>query len=50
MDQMSTQKLWSMIHEGYGDDLGMTTDEEDNHNKSQKLPNQSNNKYDVSIR
>jgi hypothetical protein len=53
-NQMSTQQVWAMIHEGYGDDLGMTTDEEDNHNKlllnspSPKLQNQSNNKYDVS--
>jgi hypothetical protein len=52
---MSSQQLWAMIHESYGDDLDMTTDEEDNHNKpslispSPKLQIQSNSKYDVSI-
>jgi hypothetical protein len=36
-----------MIHENYGDDLDMTTDEDDDHHKSSlKLPN---NQYDVSI-
>ncbi|CAF3752025.1 unnamed protein product [Rotaria sp. Silwood1] len=30
----SAQQLWTMIHESYGDDLDMTTDEEDTYNKS----------------
>jgi hypothetical protein len=52
---MSAQQLWTMIHESYGDDLDMPTDEENDHSKSSitfripKLDNQSNNKYDVSM-
>jgi hypothetical protein len=38
-----------MIHESYGDDLDMTTDEEDNHHKSPKQQILSNDKYDVSV-
>lgn len=34
-----------MIHENYGDDLDMTTDEEDNYHKLPPIP--SINKYDV---
>ncbi|CAF3257477.1 unnamed protein product [Rotaria sp. Silwood2] len=30
---ISAQQLWIMIHESYGDDLDMTTDEEDTYNK-----------------
>ena len=30
---MSTQQLWAIIHEGYGDDLGMTTDEDDTYHR-----------------
>jgi hypothetical protein len=48
-----------MIHESYGDDLDMTTDEEDTYHKSSfnsppdkgspKLRTQLNDKYDVSV-
>ncbi|CAF1038507.1 unnamed protein product [Adineta steineri] len=31
---ISSQQLWTMIHESYGDDLDMTTDEEDTYHKS----------------
>ncbi len=27
------QQIWTMIHESYGNDLDMTTDEEDNYHK-----------------
>ncbi|UJR07617.1 hypothetical protein I4U23_011906 [Adineta vaga] len=55
---LSTQQLWTMIHESYGDDLDMTTDEDDNYHKStlnspsdkpsSKSPSQSLDKYDLS--
>ena len=44
-----------MIHESYGEDLDMTTDEEDNYHelalnlKPPKLPISANDKYDVSL-
>jgi hypothetical protein len=40
-----------MIHENYGDDLDVTTDEEDNQQKSSLNSTQisSDNKYDVSV-
>ncbi|CAM4955135.1 unnamed protein product [Rotaria socialis] len=41
------QQLWTMIHESYGDDLDMTTDEEDIYHKtSPKEQIQANGKYD----
>ncbi|CAF2070555.1 unnamed protein product [Rotaria magnacalcarata] len=41
------QQLWTMIHESYGDDLDMTTDEEDIYHKtSPKEQIQPNGKYD----
>ncbi|CAF4262233.1 unnamed protein product [Rotaria socialis] len=43
------QQLWTMIHESYGDDLDMTTDEEDIYHKtSPKEQIQANGKYDLS--
>ncbi|CAF3178867.1 unnamed protein product [Rotaria sp. Silwood2] len=32
---ISSQQLWNMIHQCYGNDLDMTTDEEDNYNKQE---------------
>ncbi|CAF3759864.1 unnamed protein product [Rotaria sordida] len=55
---ISPTELWMMIHESYGGDLDMTTDEEDPYNKSSlnltsnkkslKEPIQSIDKYDLS--
>ncbi|CAF0818181.1 unnamed protein product [Rotaria sordida] len=54
---ISSQQLWNMIHQCYGDDLDMTTDEEDTYNKQsisstseknspiQQTKNETNDKY-----
>ncbi|CAF1637877.1 unnamed protein product, partial [Adineta ricciae] len=56
--RISSQQLWTMIHESYGDDLDMTTDDDDSYRKSAlnspsdkpstKSPSQSLDKYDLS--
>lgn len=33
-----SQQLWVIIHENYGDDLDMTTDDEDEHHQKSKSP------------